>query len=36
METMMALGVAGVLLGVLASLTMYSGKNFLAILNYSD
>jgi len=36
METMMALGIAGVLLAVLASLTMYSGKNFLAILNYAD
>lgn len=36
METLMALGVAGVLLGVLASLTMYSGKNFLAMLNYAD
>ena len=36
METMMALGVAGVLLGVLASLTMYSGKNFLAMFNYAD
>jgi len=33
---MMALGVSGLLLTVLASLTMYSGKNFLAILNYSD
>ena len=32
----MALGIAGVLLAVLASLTMYSGKNFLAILNYAD
>ena len=32
----MALGIAGVLLGVLASLTMYSGKNLLAILNYAD
>lgn len=32
----MALGVAGILMTILASLTMFSGKSFIAILNYSD
>ncbi len=35
-DTVMALGVAGLLMAVLASLTMYSGRNLLAILNYAD
>lgn len=35
-DTLMAMGVSGLLLGVLASLTMYCGKSLLAMLNYAD
>jgi len=35
-DTVMALGIAGLLMAVLASLTMYCGRNLLAILNYAD
>lgn len=35
-DTLMALGISGLLMAVLASLTMYCGRNLLAILNYAD
>lgn len=35
-ETLMAIGVAGLLMAVLASLSMYCGKSLLAMLNYAD
>ncbi len=35
-ETLMTVGIAGVLMAVLASLTMFSGRSFLAFFNYAD
>ena len=35
-ETLMTVGIAGILLAVLASLTMFSGRSFLAFFNYAD
>jgi len=35
-ETLMSIGIAGVLMAVLASLIMFSGRSFLAMFNYAD
>ena len=35
-ETLMSVGISGVLLAVLASLLMFSGRSFLAFFNYAD
>ena len=35
-ETLMAIGVAGVLMAVLAALMMFTGRSFLAFFNYAD
>jgi len=35
-ETLVGIGIAGVLMAVMASLTMFSGRSFLAFFNYAD